>query len=839
MSAAARLNNDKNEIAAAIGLLINPGDVFELRVPKAGKFRTISGYFDNAEALAKALAAFPAEQLPGVYITLNPLNPALMARANNRAAAYAENTATDKDVQRRRWFPLDFDAVRPAGISSSDEEHEAAHRKAVQVREHLRSLGWPEPIYADSGNGAHLLYRVDLPNDDETRGMLQAALESLSAELSDDQIKIDRAVFNAARIWKLYGTVGRKGENLPERPHRLARILHVPAELEILLPEHIAAVIKPKEQPKAPAPAGDRPRAGDSFDLGAWIARHGIETRGPFAHNGGSKWILDACPFNPEHDRGEAMLGIAPAGGIFFKCQHDSCRNHTWADVREIYEGPRPKPAPVAPTPAPTPATPVNDNKRPESSPEKLGNNLIGKGGADSMIVADALRGMYLFDEVDREWFAFKKIWRKVSEGEINRLLLGILDRELFGNYSPGYASGIATMVRHRLGRSAAVADDHDAVLDSWNRDRTMLPMRNGILNINTGELAKHAPEHLMNWYIPHDFTPGAKCPTVDSFIDRCANGDGTASDVLYCYLAAVLRGMSSLQKYLELVGQPGTGKSTYIKLASALVGADNTITTTMDQLHTNRFETAGLYGKRLVVISDADKYGGSVEIFKAVTGQDPLRREEKNKQIGRPFIYGGMVIVAANQPVQFSDTSTAMARRRVPVYFDKRLDKNSRDTTLFDRMELEIPGLINKLIAIPVQRIQDVLNDVKDVRAADNSRSLVDTNSVAEWINERLVEAETTVACQIGDLSCDANSYLYPNYKRHMESTGRKGIVALRSFRSSMMEIITQHLPNVKQKRTGAGWVITGVQIRTNYDAHKPCPITKEMHEDDSDRPF
>jgi len=35
-------------------------------------------------------------------------------------------------------------------------------------------------------------------------------------------------VFNPARIWKLYGTVSRKGDSIPERPHRLARILEAP-----------------------------------------------------------------------------------------------------------------------------------------------------------------------------------------------------------------------------------------------------------------------------------------------------------------------------------------------------------------------------------------------------------------------------------------------------------------------------------------------------------------------------------------------------------------------------------------------------------------------------------
>ena len=52
------------------------------------------------------------------------------------------------------------------GISSSDDEHTAALERAMAIRDELSKRGWPEPIFADSGNGGHLLYQVDLPRDD-------------------------------------------------------------------------------------------------------------------------------------------------------------------------------------------------------------------------------------------------------------------------------------------------------------------------------------------------------------------------------------------------------------------------------------------------------------------------------------------------------------------------------------------------------------------------------------------------------------------------------------------------------------------------------------------------
>jgi hypothetical protein len=43
-------------------------------------------------------------------------------------------------------------------------------------------------------------------------------------------VKVDVTCANAARIWKAYGTVARKGDSIPGRPHRRSQILEVPVD---------------------------------------------------------------------------------------------------------------------------------------------------------------------------------------------------------------------------------------------------------------------------------------------------------------------------------------------------------------------------------------------------------------------------------------------------------------------------------------------------------------------------------------------------------------------------------------------------------------------------------
>jgi hypothetical protein len=202
---------DASEIMRGLAVLFEPGDVVELRAPKAGRAGTISGYYNNFERLA-ADAAKINKLAGGMYVTLNKINPDLLARRANRYVERAETTTADDQVILRRWLPIDLDAARPAGISSTDAEHDAAIARARQVYAWLvNELGWPEALVGDSGNGAHLLPRIDLPNDDESRRLVEDCLRALDARFSDKAIHVDTGVHNAARIWKLPGTVAGKG----------------------------------------------------------------------------------------------------------------------------------------------------------------------------------------------------------------------------------------------------------------------------------------------------------------------------------------------------------------------------------------------------------------------------------------------------------------------------------------------------------------------------------------------------------------------------------------------------------------------------------------------------
>jgi hypothetical protein len=179
------------EIQRAMSALFRPGDVVEVRVPKTGRSRTISGYFEDREELARAVERMEDCGYAGVYWTANPVNPALLARADHKLKSFADHTTTDADIVCRRWMVVDLDPKRPAGISSSHAEHTAALDLARRIRDELLAEGWPAPVFADSGNGAHLLYSVDLPNDPEAADILKRCLRALASRFNTGTVAVD------------------------------------------------------------------------------------------------------------------------------------------------------------------------------------------------------------------------------------------------------------------------------------------------------------------------------------------------------------------------------------------------------------------------------------------------------------------------------------------------------------------------------------------------------------------------------------------------------------------------------------------------------------------------
>lgn len=314
------------------------GELFEIRI--LGD-KTYSGYFDDIEIAINALTSNTFYDTQNIYYTVNPILSACKSRKQYNNFIQVRGDATSKnDIDRRRWIPIDVDAERPSGVSSTDEEKRKAHLKAVEVYNFLGKEGISDIYVCDSSSGYHLLIPFDVENTKDSEDVIKQFLETLSRIFTDDSVKIDKVLFDANRILRLEGTYGRKGLNTQERPHRMCKILKKPEVRNAVSLQRIQDIIS-KYSVKAERDerfVNNRFQNGAKFSLKDFIDKYGIKVSKTIQNTDGVKYVLEQCPFDSSHKAPDSALFELPNGAIGFKCFHDSCSHRTWQDVRELFE---------------------------------------------------------------------------------------------------------------------------------------------------------------------------------------------------------------------------------------------------------------------------------------------------------------------------------------------------------------------------------------------------------------------------------------------------------------------------------------------------------------------
>ena len=302
---------------------------------------TISGYYTpNAyPKLIEDIKPFEADaETKGIYITLQCANPALHARAENRLQFNARETTSDDWITHFTTFPIDVDSDNPSGTSASEAELEISKKKADQIACFLKELGIPY-VPAMSGNGWHILIYVHhLENTPENAARWKAVGDLVASQFGSDVTN-----YNAARIWKFYGTTAKKGDSTKNRPHRISTIW-LPNDIHRISFDDFEANITeaiPKDDPEPKTKYAKSQPNGKQRTLREWLDDHNI----PYiekAYKGTFKYQVD-CPHNPAHKTPDAWC-TDESGKWQFACSHDSCKragNNTWEAFRTAIGHPK------------------------------------------------------------------------------------------------------------------------------------------------------------------------------------------------------------------------------------------------------------------------------------------------------------------------------------------------------------------------------------------------------------------------------------------------------------------------------------------------------------------
>ena len=177
--------------------------------------KTISGYYEKAafEKLVEDIKPYNEDpDTKGIYTTLHAVHPDCLFRSQNRLRDGSTGDLTsDHHITHFLAFPIDIDAKRIAGISASQGELDAACAESKKISEVFEGLEIPL-LKALSGNGYHIISLIEpFENTTENAARFKQLGDRVAAHFGTDT-----SIYNPSRIWKLYGTVTRKGDHTDE-----------------------------------------------------------------------------------------------------------------------------------------------------------------------------------------------------------------------------------------------------------------------------------------------------------------------------------------------------------------------------------------------------------------------------------------------------------------------------------------------------------------------------------------------------------------------------------------------------------------------------------------------
>ena len=311
----------------------------------------------------------------GIYVTLNPVTPPCSPAGRTASSAGSGGRTRPRPTATSSAAAGSRSTSTPSGRAASRAPRRASTARPARRRGRSATRLAARGLARARRRGQRERRPPPLPGRPPERRGDDRAREGRPRRarrpVLDGAAKVDTANFNAARIWKVYGTVSRKGDSTKDRPHRRSAIVARPFEPEVVPADSSGRSPRPCRRPSRPLRRPRRPPAAGRFDLGAWLREHGVAIAAEKPWQGGTLYTLAQCPFSDAHADGAYAVQFAN-GAIHVGCKHDSLRRRAGSGGASSGTGSSPaagsgraaSPPARARRPAPTPAAPPAGPRR-------------------------------------------------------------------------------------------------------------------------------------------------------------------------------------------------------------------------------------------------------------------------------------------------------------------------------------------------------------------------------------------------------------------------------------------------------------------------------------------
>lgn len=365
-----------------------------------------------------------------------------------------------------------------------------------------------------------------------------------------------------------------------------------------------------------------------------------------------------------------------------------------------------------------------------------------------------------------------------------------------------------------------------------WQKSnpKQYINFNNGILDLKRGKLSPHQPgygftscleHHHSDWKIDSknliELTPKL-APSFYQFVLTVQQNKVEQVELFLAVINSILTyKLSEFQKFIYLLGQPGSGKGTLMRLLEKIVGKSNHESTTLKGL-TNKYELAKIIDKQLVLCPDEDKQSGDYGNLKAMTGGDSISYEQKYKDPASAK-FDGSLVIASNSDVFRGDTQ-GISRRICLIAFSNSIPTHQRNHQIETLLEQEIDMIINLALSMSNERVAELINNAGKGNNSEAEDYLwqqkCQDDSVAAWIDE-CISYDPNAEAYVGSKN-SATDRLYPNYLRYCQANNLHP-VSVNKFSPEIEKLCSELDWNIERKRDSQGQKIRGLEIKTQLE--------------------
>lgn len=298
------------------------------------------------------------------------------------------------------------------------------------------------------------------------------------------------------------------------------------------------------------------------------------------------------------------------------------------------------------------------------------------------------------------------------------------------GIYIEGQTEIEAAMIEHIPDLTRAKRSEVLSYLDVLIRrnvktsDANLIAFRNGVYNIETGELLDFSSDYIITNKINYNFNPHAYSELVDKTFDKLSCNDESIRALLEEAIGYCFYRRNELRKSFILTGDKKNGKSTFLAMLKELLGDDNTAALDLNEL-ADRFSSASLFGKLANIGDDiGDEFIANPATFKKIVSGDRIKGENKGQ---KEFFFNPYckLLFSANNIPRIKDKSGAVLDRLVIIPFDARFSRDDPDFDPYIKYKLIQEDALEYLVLLGIEGLKRVLHNQSFTKSKKVTKSI------------------------------------------------------------------------------------------------------------------